>query len=183
MSAETLAEKLGLAPHSSPLLAKARRLGLVSARELESLAVTRGCWHYRHPDLTPVPGVSESMFSDAELAIALLSPCWPYSPHSLRVGAAMLGASGNDPKSVARLAMAERCVPLVGYIARAGHQYEPDNDFWPRLLASLPDEPEPADGVMPHPTRFVSMTGLTRAGHQRITVWIRPRANLALAHG
>ena len=95
----------------------------------------------------------------------------------------MLGATGNSPESLAWLAVTERCEPQVRYIAHAAMGFEPENSFWPRLLALLPDVPEPKDGVMPHPTRFVSMTGMTRAGTQRVTVWIRPRATLALTHG
>ena len=30
------------------------------------------------------------------------------------------------------------------------------------------------DGVMPHPTRFVAMTGITRKGVGLVTQWIRP---------
>jgi hypothetical protein len=179
----TLAEKLGTTSHLSPLLVKARRLGLANSESLESLAVARGCWHYKHPEMATIPNVSENQFGNEELAIALLSPCLPYEPHTIRLGAAMAGASGNDPKTLAWLAETERCVPQLRYIARAGAQLEKDNVFWPELLRRLPASEEPKDGVMPHPTRFVSMTGITRAGTQRVTVWIRPRPSLALAHG
>jgi hypothetical protein len=179
----TLAQKLGTTVHLSPLLVKARRCGLPTPEALESLAVARGCWHYKHSDMAAVPPVAEAQFSNEELAIALLSPCLPYSPHTIRVGAAMVGAPGNQPESIALEAVAERCVPQLRYIARAGAQFEPENSFWSGLLRRLPVAPEPKDGVMPHPTRFVSMTGITRAGSQRQTVWIRPRASLALAHG
>ena len=178
----TLAEKLGTTSHLSGLLIKARRLGMATPEALESLAVAQGCWHYKHPEMVPAPHVSETQFSNEELAMALLSPCQPYSPHTIRVGAAMLGATGNDPESLAWLAVAERCEPQVRYIARAAMGFEPENSFWSHLLALLPDMPEPKDGVMPHPTRFVSMTGMTRAGVQHVTVWIRPRLALALAH-
>lgn len=179
----TLAEKLGTTSHLSGLLIKARRLGMAATEALESLAVARGCWHYKHPEMVSAPNVLEAQFSNEELALALLSPCQPYSPHTIRVGAAMIGATGNDPESLGWLAVAERCEPQVRYIARAAMGFEPENLFWPRLLGRLPEMPEPKDGVMPHPTRFVSMTGMTRAGTRRVTVWIRPRATLALTHG
>lgn len=179
----TLAEKLGTTSHLSPLLVKARRLGLANAEALESLAVARGCWHYRHAEMAAIPGVTEAQFNNEELSVALLSPCQPYSPHTIRVGAAMLGATGNDPQSVAWLVETERCGPQVRYIARAAIGFEPENAFWPDLLRQLPEAPEPKDGVMPHPTRFVSMTGITRAGTQRQAIWIRPRTSLAAAHG
>lgn len=179
----TLAEKLGTTSHLSPLLMKARRLGLASAEALESLAVARGCWHYRHPEMATIQSVTEAQFGNEELSMALLSPCLPYSPHTIRVGAAMLGATGNDPESLAWLATTERCGLQVRYIAQAATGFEPENPFWPDLLRQLPEVPEPKDGVMPHPTRFVSMTGITRAGAQRQTIWIRPRTSLAAAHG
>src|SRR5437667_12492302 len=141
----TFAEKLGAVPRSSQLLQKASLKGLASPQLLESLAVARGCWHYRSPELV-VPGVSSDEFSNEELAIGLLSPCLPYSPHTIRLGAAMLGATGNDPESLAWLATTERCVPQVRYIARAAIGFEPNNLFWPRLLAHLPELSEPKEG-------------------------------------
>lgn len=183
MKTPTLAEKLGTTPHISPLLPKAQRLGLVSATELEWLAVARGCWHYRQAEMPELPDVDEAHFSNEELAIALLSPNHPYSPHTIRVGAAMLGAVGNDPDKLVRLVEAEGCGMVVRYIAKAGLKFEPENLFWLKLLASLPENGDLAAGILPHPTRFVSMTGFTRAGPGNVTVWIRPRSDLALAHG
>jgi hypothetical protein len=179
----TLAEKLGMTTHLSPLLHKARRLGLHSPELMESLGVARGCWHYRSPSLLPAPGVSESDFSNEELAVALLSPCLPYSPRTIRVGAAMLGATGNDVATLARLAVMERAVVPVRYIATAALRFETNNPFWRQLLDRLPQTPLVPEGVMPHPTRFVSMTGISRLGKGPLTIWIRPRPDLAMAHG
>lgn len=183
VSAPTFAEKLGITPYESLLLQKAARLGLHSASSMERLAVMRGCWHYGSRDQFPVSNISESEFSNEELAVALLSPSLPYSPHSIRVGAAMLGASGNRLDLLAELVTAEGCVGPVRYIARAGTRFEPENPFWTQMLDRLPEAPSIAEGIMPHPTRFVSMTGMTRAGVGTITVWIRPRPDLALVNG
>jgi hypothetical protein len=183
MNTPTLGDKLGLPPRASPLLRKAAGLGLPDAAKLEALAVARGCWHYRHPQLATVPTVSESHLSNEELAIALLSSSQPYSPHTIRVGAAMLGAQGNDPATLAGLARTEGCEAAVCYIAQSALKFEPDNPFWHDLLERVPCGQEPADGIFPHPTRFVSMTGITRAGVGRVVVWIRPRTDLATAHG
>jgi len=179
----TLADKLGTAPRPSPLLEKAKGLGLTSPESLEGLAVGRGCWHYGSPEMPPPLAVSEREFTNEELAIALLSPGLRYSPHTIRLGAAMLGATGNRTEVLSRLARAEGCETAVRYVAQAGRQFEPDNSFWSNLLIQLPATAEAIDGVFPHPTRFVSMTGFTRAGPGRVTVWIRPRPDLALAHG
>ena len=176
-------EKLEATPLVSAVLQKGKRLGLHSPELLESLAVARGCWHYRTPDRVPAPDVSTADFSNEELAVALLSPCLPYSPHTIRVGAAMVGATGNDPGVLTRLATAEGCVAEIRYIAEAALGFEPANLFWQQLLGQLPGTRRVRDGVMPHPTRFVSMTGITRLGRRPAAIWIRPRPDLALTHG
>jgi|SRR6266850_30562 len=183
MNEPTLAEKLGLPPRTSKLFQKARELGLLDASALELLAISRGCWHYRQPEMPDPPTIDETQFANEELAIALLSPSQPYSPHTIRLGAAMLGAEGNRTEKIVNLAKMESCEMPVRYIAKAGLQFEPNNQFWHDLLARLQHTREPKDGIFPHPTRFVSVTGFTRAGPGKVTVWIRPRADLALAHG
>ncbi len=183
MKTITLAEKLGIAAPMSRVLPRARELGLANPAALESLAVARGCWHYRQPEVPAFPPVTESQFSNEDLAIALLSPSQPYSPHTIRLGAAMLGAVGNSPERLARQSKAEGCETVVHYIAKAATQFEPEQPHWRELLELLPEAREPVSGVLPHPTRFVSMTGFTRNGPGRVTVWIRPRADLAFANG
>lgn len=172
-STGTLASRLGTTEHLSPLLRRVSRLGL-GPRELEALSVQRGCRHYAGGNPAPAPTVPRSVLSDLELAIALLSPGLPYDPHTLRCGAAMLGAAGNDPRRVARWAAMERCVPVVRHVAEAGRRYEPTNPFWPELLAALPPSRPPKAGVLPHPSRFVAMTGFTRNGAEFVAEWQRP---------
>jgi hypothetical protein len=176
----TLAEKLGTTAHLSPLLRKARRLGL-SPADLQTLAVQRGCIHYSTGDEPTTPLASEEQLSNEELAVALLCVAMPYNPHGLRCGAAMLGAEGNSPARLARLAILERSEVPLRYVAEAGRKYEPDNSFWKELLEALPPGPPPKPGVMPHPTRFVAMTGFTRKGPGLVVEWQRPRRHLATA--
>jgi len=178
MATPTLAAKLGTTTHLSPLLRKAERLGL-GPRELEVLAVQRGCRHYSDGTEPEQPLASESQFSNEELAIALLSTALRYEPHSIRCGAAMLGAARNNPRRLARLAVMERCVTPVRYVAEAGQRFEPENAFWRELLEALPLEPPPKSGVMPHPTRFVAMTGFTRQGPGLVVEWQRPFSSKA----
>ncbi len=175
MEPPTLAAKLGTTTHLSPLLRKARRLGL-GPRELEILAVQRGCRHYSNGTEPEQPLASEREFSNEELAIALLSTALRYDPHSIRCGAAMLSADGNDPRRLARMAVMERCVVPVRHVAEAGRRYEPENRFWTELLDSLPPAPSPKSGVLPHSTRFVAMTGFTRQGPGLVVEWQRPIA-------
>jgi hypothetical protein len=177
----TLAEKLGTTPHISALLLKARRLGL-DAEGLEFLAIHRGCSYYHDGGSLPAHAVERSLFSDEELALALMNPALRYDPQTLRLGAAMLGAEGNDPVRIARLAKLERSEAVVRYVAEAGRRFEPQNHFWESLLELLPDVPPPKSSVVPHPTRFVAMTGITRRGVETVTQWIRP-CRPALANG
>ena len=175
MGTPTLACKLGTTTHVSPLLHKARRLGL-GANQLERLAIERGCDYYGGGELSPLISVTLEQFSNAELAMALLNPALRYDPQTVRLGAAMLSAEGNSPEQLARLAVMERCERVVRYIAEAGRKFEPDNLFWPHLLERLPPAAPLKSGVLPHPTRFVAMTGFTRHGPQMVVEWIRPAA-------
>ncbi len=173
MNTITLAEKLGTTPHISALLRKAARLGL-DAEGLKRLAVQRGCTYYRNGGASPFAPVSEAQFSNEELAITLLNVALSYDPQAIRVGAAMLGAEGNDIGKISRLAMLERSEAVVRYVAEAGRRYEPENSFWRELLSRLPATRPPESSVVPHPTRFVAMTGITRRGVETIIEWVRP---------
>ncbi|MEK7674974.1 MAG: hypothetical protein AAB676_03950 [Verrucomicrobiota bacterium] len=129
METPTLAEKLGATTHLSPLLHKARWLGL-GAEELERLAIQRGCDYYHNGDPLLPASVSQTEFSNEHLAIALLNPALRYHPQTIRLGVAMLGALDNDPAAIARLAKMERVEAVVRYVALAGQKFEPENPFW-----------------------------------------------------
>src|SRR6266699_5485909 len=163
METVTFARKLGTTTHISGLLIKAKRLGLDS-EGLQRLAIQRGCDYYHDGSPLPPAPVSIDHFSNAELAIALLNPALRYDPQTLRLGAAMLSAESNRVEEIARLADMERCEAVVRYIAEAGRKFEPENPFWTSLLELLPVTPPPKSSVVPHPTRFVAMTGFTRRG-------------------
>jgi hypothetical protein len=178
MNTPTLAEKLGTTTQLSGLLIKAKRLGL-NAEGLERLAIQRGCNYYHEGEPLPPASVSEEQFSNEELALALLNPALRYHPQTLRLGAAMLGAEGNDPEEIARLTKYERGESIVRYVAEAGRRFEPENRFWERLLALLPQTPAPDSAVVPHPTRFVQMTGIDRGKVGLFTRWVRPLRRIA----
>ena len=86
----------------------------------------------------------------------------------------MLSAEGTNPAEIAWQAKLERCISVVRYVAESGKKFEPQNPFWACLLELLPPTPTPKAGVLPHPTRFVAMTGLTRRGSETVIQWIRP---------
>jgi hypothetical protein len=181
MSAETLAHNLGTTTHVSPLLMKARRLGLSGAEDLCTLTVQRGCRHYwQGHEQEREPLLTQAQYSNEELAIALLSIAGRYDPHAIRCGAAMLGAEGNKPETLVRLARWERSEQVVRYIAECGIQFEATNAFWSELLNLLPKTQPPKEGVMPHPTRFVAMNGFERGIGKKVTTeWQRPQRTVA----
>lgn len=187
MPTETLAHKLGTTTHLSPLLMKARRLGLRTPEDLCALAVKRGCRYYdMHGDSLRVreemvsygsqSQTPESSLSNEELAMALLSICHPYSQLCIRVGAAMLSASGNSTQRLASLTVQERCEVVTRHVAQLGHQVEPQNSFWQDLLQAIPPVPPAPIDVLPHVTRFAAMNGLSRHGKEITMQWIRPSA-------
>jgi hypothetical protein len=146
--------------------------------DLWTLAVQRGCRHYWQGDEPEGELVSQSLLSNEELTLALLNGAGSYSPHSIRCGAAMLGAIGNDPALVAKLALWERSESVVRFVAECGRRFEPQNAYWAELLDLLPPCMAPKEGVMPHPTRFVAMNGYRRGVGKKITTeWQRPQGS------
>lgn len=181
---KSLAEQLGTTGHISPLLMKARRLGLAEPEDLERLAILRGCRYYdshiaeQAEQRVDWRSVSENDFTNTELALALLSVSLPKSQIRLRMGAAMIAADGVQAREVVRRARMERCESVVRHIAQCASQVEPDNPFWKSLLHGLP-ETAPKPWVLPDITRFVAMTGVTRRGTETVMQWIRPRQRIA----
>ena len=159
---------------TSDLLDKTRRLGLQLPLDLERLALLRGCDYYAR-DLGPqVSPQAEVPLSTAELAVALIAPSLAPGAREIRLAAALLGGPDVTPEEVAALAVQEHGADIVSYIAQCGRRFEPENPFWSSLLSRLPDRPiDPAR--LPHPTRFVEMTGIDRGRVGLQTRWIRPR--------
>jgi len=152
---DTLAARLGTTTHMSGLLIKARRLGLVSVRELSTLGVQRGCKPYAQGDEPSDELVLRDKFSDEELTLSLLNIALPYDKRCILIGAAMLGSKGNSVDGILRLTKWERSEPVVRYVAECGHHFEPDNSFWNSLLTRLPHS-VPKHGVLPEPTEFLA---------------------------
>jgi hypothetical protein len=160
--------------NESALLRKAQSLGLSLPSDLERLAILRGCDYYER-DLPPrVPPLGQVPLTNAELAIALISPSLCPTARDIRLAAALLGASTTNAEEVAALAMQEDCVGIVRHIALSGKRFEPENPFWQILMQLLPDVKIDPD-KLPHPTRFVEMTGIDRGKVGVFTRWIRPR--------
>lgn len=179
----TFAQALGDIAHLSPLKRRAARLGLSSPDALVALAVRRGCRHYApyaESRGAVAPEVSEADFSNEELITALLLGSWPHTPVMIRAAAQLMAGKGIRPPLLARLAVQERCVAAMRYIAEAGRQTEPSEDFWKTLLGLLPPCSPPPAGAMPHPSRFRRETGMVspfRPDTPKIS-WLRPSAAL-----
>lgn len=178
----TLAHRIGVSVHLSPLLQKARKLGVRDSRDLESIALSRGLRYFGLPGNPQSEGgvdsalaaADRSLFTDEELAIALINPAAPYSLTRIRMAAAIIAAEGVSAVQIVRLARQERCESVVGYIARCGNTVEPENPFWQSLLRNLPDSPSMEVDVLPHISRFVAFSGINRNGKQNSMRWIRP---------
>jgi hypothetical protein len=159
-------------------LGKAEELGLSVPLDLERLAIARGCGYYER-DLGPFARTVEGLpLSNAELAIALLAPSAQPTARQVRLAAALLGAVDESAADVATLAVGENCAGIVRYIALCGSRFEPQNPFWTDLLNALPQTEIDRDHL-PHPTRFVEMTGIDRGKVGTLTRWIRARSQVA----
>lgn len=155
----------------STLLEKARALGLRLPEDLQRLAVARGCRYYV-VEPGPLPEIGLPL-TNVELAVALLSPALPPGPQDIRVAAAVLSSPDVDAETLVRLAELEGCSGLIRYIAECGKKYEPENGFWAAILAKVGDAMIPQE-PLPHPTRFIEMTGMVRGKVGLFTHWIRP---------
>jgi len=180
--ASSLAHRIGVSGHLSPLLQRARRLGAGDVRDLEHIALGRGLRYFGFPenhqdtslDRPALPAGDRSQFSDEELVIALINPAAPYSLTRIRMAAALMAADGISAAKIIRLARQERCESVVRHIARCGNTVEPKNPFWQTLLRNLPDAPPAKPDVLPHISRFVAFSGINRNGRQDTMQWIRP---------
>lgn len=182
---KTVAEQLGQTPHLSPLLRRLRRQGLSDPDQLRRLAVVRGCAHYRNIDdssYPPDPG--QEVVSDAELAVAMVSGAQEFDPLLIRCAAQLLSGDAVPVELLARLAIQERAVAVVRHIAQAATELDAENAArWQRLLALLPSaRTAPAEGRLPHRSRFAVQTGVRRSEglleRGIFSVWLRPQRAL-----
>ena len=172
--APTLATKLGTTTHLSALLHKARRLGC-GARELEILAVQRGCVHYSSGSEPEGMLVSDDEFSSegTRNRAALHCTAIRATQHSVRSSDARCRGERSAPTGPYGGNGSGVLSPCAMWRTQA-RRFEPENPFWLALMNTLPSTPPPKPGVLPHPTRFVAMTGYTRQGRKLVVEWQRP---------
>jgi hypothetical protein len=112
--------------------------------------------------------------SNVELGVALCLGHFDYDPINIRLGAEILSAKDCEPGAIAHLARQERCETVIRHIAECGQRVEGENPNWGILLRVIPSRRTEKPDCLPHWTRFVSMTGVTRSGGKHIE-WLRPR--------
>lgn len=159
----TVAQELGEMGHCSVLLRIARRLGLNSRDDFIRLAVSRGCRHYApaYPPIERDPG--SAAISNEELVALLLRGSNEFEPIAIRCAAQLAGSC--DAESLVRVAKRERVGRPLAYIANAGRTHDLSHkEFWVEVMGLLGEQSPITDGILPHWSRFVSQTGVTRSG-------------------
>ena len=173
----SLSETLSTTTPVSPLLRKARRLGVCGLEEIIALAVARGCKHYARAQAAIDDGECFQEISDAELTILLLIGENPYDPHAIRCAGQMARSPNVNAARLAKLAIMEKCERVLAHIARAGVTHDADgHGFWQELLNALPLMPEAPEPDLPHWTRFVSMPGIQRS-EMVSPRWLTPQSS------
>jgi len=172
--APTLARKLGDIAHVSGLAVRLAKLSGAGGRLPEwlmAVAIERGAKHYERqfdPGLPP----DNPAISDEEIGIALCLEEHPYDLDRLRIAAQLLSSSRVDASRLCRLAVQERCEPVFLHIADLAAKYDSDQEPWATLRRKLPRRSVPRTDALPHWTRVVSHTGMTREGGPE-THWLR----------
>lgn len=169
----TLARMLGEVPHVSALairLARCSEAGDRLADWLFKVAVERGANHYRRP-FDPALPPDCPVIPDEEVGIALCLGEHPYDLDRLRAAAQLLSSPSVDVDRLCRLAVQERCEPVLLHVAEIARRYAPSQEPWATLRERLRSRALPRTDSLPHWSRLVSHTGTTRQGVAR-TDWL-----------
>ncbi len=162
----TLAQQIGETSHCSLLQRKARRHGLADLASIMRLAVARGARHYAsvYPPAEIDPGVET--ISNEDLVALLLLGSQAFEPFAIRCAAQIISLCDLDRLSL--IARRERVSRPLAHIARAGLAHDAGKaGFWLKLLDLLGTPPAVPPGRLPHWSRFVSYSGITRHGGPR----------------
>jgi hypothetical protein len=173
--AATLARRLGDTAHVSGLAIRLARLSGAGDRLPEWLlrtAVERGAKHYQR-DFDPSLPPDNPTITDEEIGVALCLGQHPYHLDNLRAAAQFLTSPRVDAARLCRLAVRERCEPVLVHIAAVAERFAAALEPWAYLRQHLPPRPVPGTDALPHWTRLVSHTGLTAQGGPPKTDWLR----------
>ena len=125
-------------------------------------------------DVNSIPTLPPDLpaIGDEEVGVALCLGQNPYDLDSLRVAAQFLSSPRINVARLCRLAVQERCEPVLLHIAEVAKKYAPEQEPWASLRKQLRPRHVPRSDALPHWTRLVSHTGITREGPPR-TDWLR----------
>ena len=172
--APTLARRLGDVPHVSGLVRRLAHATGAADRIGEWLlkaAVQRGAHHYRREFDPALPPDSPAV-TDEEIGVALCLGQQPYDLDHLRAAAQLLSAPRVDAARLCRLAVEERCEPVLLHIAGLAARFAPDLPPWSHVRLHLPPRSVPRTDALPHWSRLVSHTGVTTNGGPPRTDWL-----------
>ena len=170
----TLARRLGEVPHVSGLLRRLAQTSGAAGRVVHWLlkvAVQRGARHYRREFDPSLPPDSPAV-TDEEIGIALCLGQHPYELDHLRAAAQLLSSPRVDAARLCRLAIQERCEPVLLHIAGLAGRLAPELPPWDYLRLHLPPRAVPRTDALPHWSRLVSHTGVTANGGPPRTDWL-----------
>ena len=166
----TLAQQIGETAHCSLLQRKARRHGLTDLPSVMQLAVARGARHYASIYAAAEFDPGAEAISHEELVALLLLGSQPFEPFAVRCAAQLISLC--DLPRLSRVARRERVGRQLAHIARAGAAHDSAQAArWQALLGLLGSPAAIAPGRLPHWSRFVSQSGITRLGTPH-TEWL-----------
>lgn len=169
----TLASRLGDTTHVSGLAIRLARVSGAGRRLPEWLlkvAVERGARHYQR-DFDPALPPDNPSIGDEEIGVALCLGQNPYNLDALRVAAQFLSSPRTNAAVLCRLAVQERCEPVLLHVAAIAQKYAPRQEPWAYVRHHLRPRPVPRTDALPHWTRLVSHSGTTREGPPQ-TDWL-----------
>ena len=172
--AATLARRLGEVPHVSGLLRRLARTSGAGNRVDEWLlkvAVARGARHFQREFDPSLPEDCPEV-ADEEIAVALCLGERPYDLDRLRAASQLLSSPKVDAPGLCRLAVRERCEPVLLHVARVAERFAPDLHPWGYIRQHLPSRSVPRTDALPHWSRLVSHTGVSTRGGPPRTDWL-----------
>lgn len=157
-SQPTLASRLGLSAHTSPLrmrlISLAKRYPSTDTKCLEDwlldVANRRGARivvrdHSADHVFTPPP---EEELSNEELVVAICQLQGADRPQLLRLAAQLISRKALDITQLKRIATRERVGSVLKTMARSALTVEPEHPHWKMLAVAFSEAPEPHDVVI-----------------------------------